>query len=55
MSVQSKIKIIFGTVMFGRNSVDKNQEYLKVLARYKVFDLDTAFLYVGNPHMHISL
>lgn len=53
MSVQSKIKVIFGTAPFGRNSVDKNQEYLNLLARYKVVDLDTAFSYVGSPHMSI--
>lgn len=55
MSVQSKIKIIFGTASFGRNSADINQEYLDLLARYNVVDLDTAFLYVGIPHMCISL
>lgn len=55
MSVQSKIKVIFGAAAFGRNSVDKNQEFLNLLARYKVVDLDTAFLYVSSPHMCISL
>lgn len=55
MSVPSKIKIIFGTAMFGRNSVDTNQDYLNLLARYKVVDLDTASLYVGIPHMCVSL
>lgn len=53
MSVQTKIKFIFGTVMFGHNSMEKNQEYLNLLARYKVVDLDTAFSYVGSPHMCI--
>lgn len=55
MSVQSKIKFIFGTAMFGKNPIDVNREYLNLLARYKVVDLDTASLYVGSPHMCTSL
>lgn len=55
MSVQSKIKIIFGGASFGSNPVDVNQEFLNLLARYKVVDLDTAALYVSSSHMCISL
>lgn len=55
MSVQSKIKIIFGAAGFGGNPADLNKEYLDLLARYNVVDLDTASLYVGSPHMCISL
>ena len=55
MSPQPKIKIILGTAGFGRNPADVNQEYLDVLARYDIVDLDTASSYVGGPHMCISL
>lgn len=55
MSVQSKIKIIFGAAGFGRNSADTNQEYLDLLAEHNVVDLDTASVYVGSPHMCKSL
>lgn len=41
--------------MFGKNPVDVNREYLNLLARYNVIDLDTASLYVGSPQMCTSL
>lgn len=53
MSTQSKpLKIIFGTATFGFSPA---QEYLDVLTRYNVVDLDTARTYVRAPQSHAKL
>lgn len=49
MSTQSKpVKILFGTAAFGVLPAATNQEFLDVLIRNNVVDLDTAHIYEGS-------
>lgn len=53
MSTQSKpIKIIFGTAAFGALPAELNQEFLDILIRNNVVDLDTASAYVRAYPFH---
>lgn len=59
--IMSHIKILFGTALWGPLPVETIQEFMDVLRRWDVRDLDTAHLYVSadtqmpKPHLHIPL
>ena len=42
------VKVLFGTASFGSLPTETSQEFLDILKKYKVKDLDTAHLYVSK-------
>ena len=47
----SRVKVLFGTASFGSQPTETSQDFLDVLKKHKVKDLDTARTYVsmGGP------
>ena len=43
----SHVKVLFGTAYFGSLPTETSQEFLDLLKKYKVNDLDTAYRYVS--------
>ncbi|CAD6579997.1 MAG: hypothetical protein ASARMPREDX12_009430 [Alectoria sarmentosa] len=44
----SHVKVLFGTAAFGSLPTETSQEFLDILKKHNVKDLDTAFLYEGS-------
>ena len=42
------MKVLFGTASFGRLPTERGQEFLDLLKKHNVKDLDTARLYVSK-------
>ena len=42
------VRVLFGTANFGFIPTETSQEFLDILDKYNVNDLDTAFLYVSR-------
>ena len=45
--MESHVKILFGTASFGKLPTESGQEFLDLLKKHNVKDLDTAHLYVS--------
>ena len=43
----SHVKVLFGTASFGSVPMETSQEFLDILKKHQVKDLDTAHLYVS--------
>lgn len=46
-SMESHVKVLFGTAAFGSLPTESSQEFLDLLKKHNVKDLDTAYLYVS--------
>ena len=44
----SHVKVLFGTAAFGSLPTEIGQDFLDILKKHNVKDLDTAHLYVGR-------
>ena len=48
IAIMSRVKIVFGTASFGQIPTETSQEFLDILKKHNVKDLDTAYRYVSN-------
>lgn len=47
-SIMSHVKVLFGAFAFGSYPTETGQEFLDILKKYNVKDLDTAYFYVSK-------
>ena len=50
--MESRVKILFGTAGFGNLPTETSQEFLDLLKKHNVKDLDTAYRYVSKGTSH---
>lgn len=46
--MESHVRVLFGTYSFGRWPSERGQEFLDLLKKHNIKDLDTAYLYVSK-------